>query len=122
MLQKRHFASFMMKQSQDQDFNKDMSFQEEILTSIAKQIESKCKREYPKCFDHLEYQLRKKEILEEIKSVKHFSETDWPECVNMLFKNIGKSSVKLKNLKVSSGSISHIVPQNVESRGSRFVY
>lgn len=68
-------------------FNNDMSYREELLTKIAKTIEEQSKRQNPTVTDYKKYETNKAEITEEIKNLKHFDESDFPDADKVLFVN-----------------------------------
>lgn len=69
--------------NRDQKFNMDMSYREEVLSKISSLIESKSGRMKPTICDFSNFEKNKDIIEGEIKSKKHFSENDWPDCVKV---------------------------------------
>jgi hypothetical protein len=74
--------------NQNKNFNMDMTYREEILTKIASIIQSKAKRGKPTICDYSNYEKNKDIIEGEIKRKKHFSEEDWPGCVEEITKSL----------------------------------
>ena len=94
-------------------FNTDMSYREEVLTKIAKSIEEQSKRQKPTVHDYKKYEISKTEITEEIKNLKHFDESDFPDADKIFFVNT-KNNDLLDD--VSSGSDSDFEEYNEKSR------
>lgn len=92
--QETHFPSTMDVLNRNQKFNVDMTYRQNVLTSIAEKIETKFGRGKPVIYEYREYEQRKPEIHGEIKNKKHFFETDWPESVKVLLDKVKSSTVQ----------------------------
>lgn len=64
-----------------------MKFREEILTKIAKNIESKFGRLQPTVYDYYDYEKNKPQITDLVKNSKHFTEMEMPDYVDDFIKN-----------------------------------
>lgn len=69
-------------------FNVDMTYREEILTSIAGKIEVKFKRLKPHICEYREFERNKNEIVDQLKIKRHFTAEDWPDCDKFLLENV----------------------------------
>ncbi|CAG9812141.1 unnamed protein product [Chironomus riparius] len=108
-----HFPKIMNILNRESRFNTDMSYREEVLTKIAKSIEEQSKRQKPTVHDYKKYEISKNEITEEIKNLKHFDESDFPDADKIFFVNT-KTNDLLDD--VSSGSDSDFEEYNEKSR------
>jgi hypothetical protein len=70
-----------------------MTYREEVLTNITKQIEDKLGRLKPSVYEYREYEKKKAIITEHIRNIeKHFTEKDFPNWEQLLSNiNITKS-------------------------------
>lgn len=80
--------------NRNQKFNIDMTYRQDVLSSIAEKIESKFGRLKPLIHEYRDYEQRKSEIHTEIRNKKHFSERDWPESAKVLLDKIKSSTVQ----------------------------
>lgn len=81
-----------------------MKYREEALSYITEKIEEKCQRSKPHISEFREFERNKTQIIEEIKSKKHFSDKDWPDCEKTLLQILKSSSNVQEFESVSSES------------------
>jgi hypothetical protein len=79
--------------NRDHKFNMDMSYREDVLSKVSATIEAKFGRSKPTICDYSRYEKNKELIEGEIRRKKHYSETDWLDCVKVFLDS-------LKNLRV----------------------
>jgi hypothetical protein len=72
---------------QVQKFSNDMSFREKVLTEIASKIEQNFGRAKSRIHTVRNFEMKKAEIIEEIKNEEHFSEKGWVGCDKILLEN-----------------------------------
>lgn len=70
--------------NRDRRFNTDMTYREEVLTHIARQLEQRFKRQKLLVYEYREYERKKIQINEEVKIARHFNEKDFPENEKIL--------------------------------------
>jgi len=80
--------------NRNQEFNVNMVFREEVLSSISTKIDSKFKRTKPRVCEYRDYERNKSVIHDEVIRTHHHSERDWPECYNVLLESIKKEPVQ----------------------------
>jgi seryl-tRNA synthetase len=100
--------------NRDHKFTVDMAYREDVLSSIAKMIEAKCKRGKPKICEYREFERNKNEITDEIKRSRHFCERDWPES-EKIFLELKKTVVEELET-VSSESENEFVSKKSHAR------
>lgn len=61
-------------------FNVDMTHREDVLTKLAKEIESRSKRQKATVHDYKKYEISRRQLTEDLKNLKHFDESDFPDC------------------------------------------
>jgi hypothetical protein len=93
-LQETHFPSVIRVLDRDHTFQVDMAYREEILSKIAKTIETKFKQNKPYVCEYLRYESMKSQVTEETKKRKHFCKEDWPGCERALLDLIKASSTR----------------------------
>jgi CRISPR/Cas system Type II protein with McrA/HNH and RuvC-like nuclease domain len=67
-------------------FNLNMSFREDVLTKICKQLEDKFGRKQPGVYDVKEMEKNREIIKERIEKMDHFNERDFPDSQIELLK------------------------------------
>jgi hypothetical protein len=83
-------------------FNLDMTYREDVLTHIARELETLFGRQKLPVFDYKDFEKRKTDIAEDIKKAKHYSEDDFPNNEKILLE---KFRIKEQDLdEVSSDS------------------
>jgi hypothetical protein len=74
--------------NKNQQFNVDMKYREEVLTSITKRIEEKFGILKPSVYEYREYERKQTQINDRILNIKHFAVTDFPDWEQFLLKGI----------------------------------
>lgn len=84
--------------NRDREFNINMAHREEVLTTIAKQLEDKFGRQKPSVYEYRDYERNKSQVTERVKNLKHFSEKDLSGSEEVLLKSIKVDRIGLDNI------------------------
>lgn len=88
-----HFSTVMNHLNKDKHFNLNMLYREQVLSKISSMIESKNGRDKPTICEASEFEKNKEIIEKEVQRKKHFSEKDWPGCVDEILETIKKKQL-----------------------------
>ena len=102
-------------------FNVDMSYREEVLTSITMKIEEHLGRLKPSVYEYREYERNKTNITERLKNLKHLTEKDMPDWEKVLLKDINLTKNKDDFDDISSDEYDHMAYRDkVPMKTSKF--
>jgi uncharacterized protein (UPF0305 family) len=117
ILKNLHFPDLMTILKKNNNFNVDMSYREVVLTNITKKIVNIIGQLKPSVYEFREYDENKAQITERLKTMKHFTQENFPNWEQVLLQDTNVAKTKDNFDDVSSDENEHLAYRGKNQRG-----